>query len=232
MAGFDARAHATDLVRKEQSDAAIEQGADAANRGEIYRYDNTDFHCVNTSPTANPTRPQVQIDVPHDSSDDSPAPPRRSPNSATFIIHNHDRFKVGLKLFSKSRTWIWPGSDQHWDLSNDGTYNISCNAGEKICFGAWRNDVTYWGVGEEGNQGCTNCCTTCGNTYETTLNDAGAGGSGSASLGDVLDGAAAILNGAAGGSGGGGGGGGYRISPVRPVPSGTSNPPQSTITGH
>jgi hypothetical protein len=164
--------------------------------------------------------------------------PQQDPNTATFVIHNHSPYRVGVEFYSQNRNHAWPGGDRQYTVNNDGNYDLNCTAGEKICYGAWRdgNSSAYWGTGMNNSHNCQRCCITCGNSFETTLVDSGdsSGGSG---LSDVLGAATTILNGAAGiagnnGGGGGGGGGSVRI-PSRPsIPNGTSSQPQSTITGH
>ncbi|MCK0209032.1 hypothetical protein MWN33_13425 [Starkeya koreensis] len=153
--------------------------------------------------------------------------------TATFILHNDDRYTVGLQFFSKSRRHFWPAADRQYRLAVEETYRLSCQPGEKICLGAWRDGQTrQWGVGRDGRSGCENCCTTCGNTLETRLNDAGedaypqtSGGGGGGSvvndLGNIITGVGLgidIFNTLNGGGGGGGGGGGY--SPPPPTPRG------------
>lgn len=160
--------------------------------------------------------------------------PDAGPPPATFIIHNRDRYTLGLSFYSENYGGAWPGGNQQYILKRDGTYELNCSAGEKICFGAWRDyQSLYWGAGHGGHEACQNCCTTCGNTFETTLNDAGgdsyaqSGSQGSSVVNGILSGVLAGI----GGFSSTYSGGGYR-APVRlPIPSGGQRPPQSTITG-
>ena len=41
---------------------------------------------------------------------------------------------------------------------------LECETGEQICYGAWArgNSNTYWGVGMNNSQRCSNCCGICG----------------------------------------------------------------------
>ena len=162
--------------------------------------------------------------------------PQRDPNTATFVIHNKSPYRVGVEFYSQARNHAWPGGDRQYTVNNDGSYDLNCNAGEKICFGAWRdgNSSAYWGTGMNNAHGCERCCITCGARFETNLIDNGGSSSGNSNLSEALGDAATILNGlagVAGNSGGSGGGGSVRTS--RPaIPNGTSNQPQSTITGH
>jgi hypothetical protein len=165
--------------------------------------------------------------------DPSPEP---DPNTATFIIHSKSPYRVGIEFYSQDRNHAWPGGNRQYTINDDGTYNLTCNVGEKICFGAWRdgNDSVYWGTGMNDSHNCQRCCITCGNTFETNLIDNGGSGGGSSG---VIDSLGAILNGAAGALGNRGGSSGSTVTggnSVRvPVPSGNrQGSSNSTITGH
>jgi hypothetical protein len=82
---------------------------------------------------------------------------------ATFGFVNSTRYKVYVKMFSKSRTWVWPSSTTSWPLddSEEHNFRLTCEVGEKICFGAFWADGRSWGVGRYGRDGCTQCCLTC-----------------------------------------------------------------------
>jgi hypothetical protein len=132
--------------------------------------------------------------------------PLRSPNVATFTIHNKDRYRLGLEFTSQSRSAAWPGGNRQYNVSGTSTYNLTCQPGEKICFGAWRDhQTTVWGVGRNNSQGCQRCCVSCGGTFETTLTDGGpdsypsGGGGGGALVGNILGGAISVLGGLAAG---------------------------------
>ncbi len=118
------------------------------------------------------------------------------------------------------------GSDA-LNLSNDGNYALNCSPGEKICFGAWRaSNTVYWGTGMNDKHGCQNCCTTCGHTYETTLNDAGTPQASGENVGELM-GALGVIAGALAGQQSSGGGSVH----INRIPSGHSNNNSSTITG-
>lgn len=72
---------------------------------------------------------------------------------------------VHLKMFSDTRNHVWPSSSRVWVLDDyeEHSIPITCNYGEKICYGAWvaGDSNTYWGVGRSGNAGCDDCCYTC-----------------------------------------------------------------------
>jgi len=88
----------------------------------------------------------------------------------TWTISNRGSKRISLKFFSQVRNHIWPGSRRHWliEAYNDRTYNLSCQLGEKICYGAWA-DGGSWGTGRKGKKGCERCCRTCGSTGTNTL---------------------------------------------------------------
>jgi hypothetical protein len=124
--------------------------------------------------------------------------PLQDPNVATFILHNKDRYRLGVEFTSQNRSAAWPGGNQQYNLSGDGTYNLTCQRGEKICFGAWRDyQSTVWGVGRNNKESCQHCCTQCGSSFETTLTDGGADSplSNGNSLANILNSATAIING-------------------------------------
>jgi hypothetical protein len=115
-------------------------------------------------------------------SESEPAQPRQpmptvqaTPGRATFIIYNDDRYTLGVEFYSETRRgWSWPGNGREYTLGKAQTYTLTCNTGEQICAGAWRDNQTVsWGVGH-GNRGCHACCAVCGGpAVEMTLNDGG-----------------------------------------------------------
>ncbi len=72
---------------------------------------------------------------------------------------------VSLEFYSQDRNHAWPGGGdvyviEDWDTH---TYALTCNDGEKICYGAWVNESSsYWGAGYEGAEACETCCAVCG----------------------------------------------------------------------
>ncbi len=153
---------------------------------------------------------------------------------ATFILHNEDRYRLGIEFTSQTRrNHAWPGGNQQYNLAGTETYALNCRVGEKICFGAWRDHQTiYWGAGR-GNEGCASCCITCGGTFETTLTDGGpdsypSNGSGNAAenFANILGAVGTLLNGVNGVNGSTGG-------TVQSAPTYTRRPPkrQSDISG-
>jgi hypothetical protein len=88
----------------------------------------------------------------------------------TFQIRNNHPNAVEVELYSQDRDHVWPGNGQIYMLDDGETKSmaLSCDEGEKICYGAWisGDQSTYWGVGPGNQQACEDCCYTCtgGNT--------------------------------------------------------------------
>jgi hypothetical protein len=96
-----------------------------------------------------------------------PSPANAQDGVATFSLKNSSPYTIHLRMFSRSRDWIWPSATTHYTLDDDGvhTARLTCEVGEKICFGAgWRESDSprFWGVGFSGTKGCQGCCLTCG----------------------------------------------------------------------
>jgi hypothetical protein len=91
---------------------------------------------------------------------------------STFTLYNRNSAGVEayLRIFSKSRPWVWPSAWTAWRMpANKVQYGvrISCIRGERICFGAqsFQNPRLSWGVGLYGVRYCSNCCYTCNGGY-------------------------------------------------------------------
>ncbi|TLP58450.1 hypothetical protein FEE96_18635 [Parasedimentitalea maritima] len=73
---------------------------------------------------------------------------------------------VSLEFYSQDYSRAWPGDGEVYILDDYDThsYNLQCQSGETICYGAWvRGDSdSYWGVGLNDANGCSDCCYTCG----------------------------------------------------------------------
>ncbi len=73
---------------------------------------------------------------------------------------------VSLEFYSQDYSRAWPGDGEVYILNDYDVheYNLSCETGETICYGAWvrGNSNRYWGVGLDNSQGCNDCCYTCG----------------------------------------------------------------------
>ncbi len=72
-------------------------------------------------------------------------------------------YAVNLELYSQDRSHVWPGNNRVYVLDDYDTHkiSISCEYAEKICYGAWSGD-TYWGVGQDDQYSCEDCCARCG----------------------------------------------------------------------
>ncbi len=95
----------------------------------------------------------------------------------TFVMRNDHPNAVEVELYSQDRDHVWPGNNQVYMLDDGETKNISlaCEEGESICYGAWisGDKSTYWGVGPDQGQKCSDCCYTCqgGSTEQINLQE-------------------------------------------------------------
>ena len=82
-----------------------------------------------------------------------------------FFIKNLRKEAVAVELFSRDRETVWPGNDKVFliDPGSRKSVPISCNQGERICYGAWvdGNDKVSAGVGPDNDQPCDTCCFIC-----------------------------------------------------------------------
>ncbi|WP_436012551.1 hypothetical protein [Rhizobium sp. LjRoot254] len=90
----------------------------------------------------------------------------------TFTMRNNHPNALEVELYSQDRNHVWPGGGEVYVLDDGDAKSmaLSCNEGEKICYGAWikGDQETYWGVGPSNAQTCTDCCYTCtGGSTET-----------------------------------------------------------------
>ena len=99
-------------------------------------------------------------------------PPQAPPTPATTAVMDwslsdacNDGRGIGVRLFDKSNSLVWPGASQYWRAAAGGSVDvrISCQRGARICFGAATDPQTstYWGIGLDGNRGCDSCCFQC-----------------------------------------------------------------------
>ncbi|MEM1389137.1 MAG: hypothetical protein AAF748_07775 [Pseudomonadota bacterium] len=91
-----------------------------------------------------------------------------------WSFDNESNGRISIKFFSDVRDWEWPGNNQVYYVDpRDGvrTMTLSCNQGERICYGAWldSNPNYIWGVGRTGNSGCRSCCYVCGGGRTETI---------------------------------------------------------------
>lgn len=95
----------------------------------------------------------------------------------TFVMRNDHPNAVEVELYSQDRDYVWPGNNQVFYLNDGETKEIplSCEEGEKICYGAWieGDKQSYWGVGPENAETCDDCCYTCegGQTEQINLTE-------------------------------------------------------------
>lgn len=93
----------------------------------------------------------------------------------TFLMKNNHPNALEVELYSQDRDHIWPGNGEVYlfDDGEDKSVALSCQKGERICYGAWisGDKTTYWGVGPGNSEACDDCCYTCegGTTEEITL---------------------------------------------------------------
>ncbi len=94
------------------------------------------------------------------------APGTASADTVTFNISSTHPNIVELQFFSQDRNHVWPQPNRVYIIDDWDThrYHLSCSYGENICYGAWVSgggDGTYWGVGQNNSQRCSNCCLVC-----------------------------------------------------------------------
>ncbi len=91
----------------------------------------------------------------------------RRNHTTTFQIRSNHPNSVSLSFYSatdKSRQWPGNGTNYALNYSEIQTYSLTCEVGEKICYGAWVSGgplSLYWGAGYGGKQNCQNCCVVC-----------------------------------------------------------------------
>lgn len=82
-----------------------------------------------------------------------------------FYLRNQSAGAVAVELHSAARAYSWPGDDKVYrlDKAERKSVPISCEAGERICYGAWvvGDDRTFWGIGPDRDQQCEDCCWIC-----------------------------------------------------------------------
>ena len=90
--------------------------------------------------------------------------PATASDMAMFIKNQYSR-GVALEFFGQETGTRWPGNDKVYflDRGERKSIPISCQEGERICYGAWvnGNDKVFWGVGPDNNRSCETCCTVC-----------------------------------------------------------------------
>lgn len=80
--------------------------------------------------------------------------------SMTLNVQNKTNSKIEYKYYRNGIAHnyvysVYPGQKN----TNSG---MQCRSGQKYCIGAWSDSLNkQWGVGKDGKQKCSNCCTTC-----------------------------------------------------------------------
>ena len=85
----------------------------------------------------------------------------------TWTMTSTYDYQVSVSFYSQSRSRSWPGGDEVYVLKDSRAhpFTLSCQQGEKICYGAWPTGGRtnkYWGVGRANANRCNSCCYICG----------------------------------------------------------------------
>lgn len=101
-----------------------------------------------------------------------------------FQLVNDTEYPINLRFFSQGESrQVWPSKTKAFTLKVDAAaqqVKISCNDGEKICWGGWTTtqnvsgeitgaagqrstvtNLTTYGAGERGQRTCEKCCEVC-----------------------------------------------------------------------
>jgi hypothetical protein len=97
--------------------------------------------------------------------------PPPSPTSTTNLTWDitdscNNGQQIYLRFFDRTDHVQWPSDTSQVYVLNykdDNKYTLSCVTNAQICYGASvaGNTTGYWGDGENGDQGCTDCCFKC-----------------------------------------------------------------------
>ncbi len=94
--------------------------------------------------------------------------------SITFKFKAAAKQTVQVAFFAQDRNHVWPGGGNAYNLDDARVREIklSCQPGERICYGGWAtgNYKISWGRGAEGKQRCENCCYACSNNTTSVIN--------------------------------------------------------------
>ena len=73
-----------------------------------------------------------------------------------------DGVGVFVRFFDETNNLVFPNSSQAYVINSgrSSTIKLTVKRGAKICYGAepTDRDGSYWGVGLDDDEGCTNCC--------------------------------------------------------------------------
>ncbi len=98
---------------------------------------------------------------------------QQSHAAVTLCFTNNASNIIYMRAFSANRNAVWPAGAS-WVLDDrvERCATLACVPGEKICYGGTDNARAYWGVGHNGNVGCSSCCGFCNDaTYRWNLLD-------------------------------------------------------------
>ena len=83
----------------------------------------------------------------------------------SFYIDNQQNYDVAVELYGERPGRVWPGNDKVYLIEKGyrKSVPVTCDAGERICYGAWRvgNDRVFFGSGPDNAYRCTDCCFIC-----------------------------------------------------------------------
>lgn len=90
----------------------------------------------------------------------------------TFFMKNEQPRDVAVEFYGRDRDVVWPGDGKVYLLEARArkSVTVTCEEGERICWGAWVNgdDSQSFGVGFDGRRHCDSCCRVCvGSATET-----------------------------------------------------------------
>src|SRR4051812_27471808 len=70
--------------------------------------------------------------------------------SVTWQVQSNHPNKVQIEFYSKDRDIAWPGGGEAYSLNDYDIhkFNLTCQPGERICYGAWvkGTERVTWGV--------------------------------------------------------------------------------------
>jgi hypothetical protein len=90
----------------------------------------------------------------------------------TWSFKNSHPNIVYLQLYAQYKNYVWPGPDKYYKLVDSSAHEarIKCWEGEKICYGAWTDGNSEWGVGRNNKRTCQDCCVVCRSGDQGTRN--------------------------------------------------------------
>lgn len=81
----------------------------------------------------------------------------------TWPFRNSHPNVVFLQFYAQYSDRVWPAPNQYIKLDDSDAHDVrlKCWEGEKICYGAWTEGGSTWGVGRNNRYGCKDCCADC-----------------------------------------------------------------------